>query len=81
MRVIMSALNTMPNFIYVCMGSQLGTPLTPPPPPPTDPTHTHKRANDSGDNIYIKGRREREERLKKRKESEVIGLHATELQK
>ena len=67
MRMIMNAFNTMPHFMYMHVW---GVSLVPPPPPPHTHTHTHKRTNE--EELWIT-------RLKTK--SEVIGLHATEVQK
>ena len=75
---------------FVRMGSLSGAPPSPPPPPhPHSPhtpyTYTHKRTNEEG--LWItrfkkkkKEEEEKREEIKKKKKSEVIGLHATEVQ-
>ena len=67
-------------YVYVRMGSEPGIP---PPPHTHTHTHTHKRTNE--EDLWITTREKKKKKKKKsrkgdNKTSEIIGLHATEVQ-
>ena len=84
MRMIINALNTTPHFTCT-YGESAWYP--PPPSPPTPHKHTQKRTNEENPWITTRGGKKEKQGetkrgdLKRKEKSEVVGLHATVVQR